>query len=43
MREKYKSAYDPNAFVDPQGYRRAVAEAEAKFQAQFKQEEGKLR
>ena len=36
LREKYKPAYDPNAFVDPEGYKRAVDEAEAKFTEQLK-------
>jgi metallo-beta-lactamase class B len=43
MREKYKPVYSSDTFVDPEGYKRAVADAEAKFLTQLKQEQGKLR
>lgn len=43
MREKYKSTYSPDTFVDPQGFQRAIAEAERKFQDQLNQEQAKLR
>jgi metallo-beta-lactamase class B len=36
MREKYKGSYHPDAFVDPEGYRRAVAEAEKKYLDQLR-------
>jgi metallo-beta-lactamase class B len=43
LREKYKPSYDPSAFVDPEGYKRAIAEAEAKFTEQLTREQRKLR
>jgi hypothetical protein len=43
MQQKYKPAYSPETFVDTEGYKRAVAESEAKFQAQLKQEQAKVR
>ena len=43
MRDKYKPSYNPDAFVDPDGYHRAVAEAETKFQEQLRKEQGKVR
>jgi metallo-beta-lactamase class B len=43
MREKYKPQYSPETFVDPDGYKRAVAEYQAKFEEQLKQEQEKVR
>ena len=43
MREKYKTQYSPDTFLDPEGYKRAVAEYQAKFEEQLKQEQAKLR
>jgi metallo-beta-lactamase class B len=43
MQQKYKPAYSPETFVDTEGYKRAVAESEAKFQAQLRQEQAKVR
>jgi metallo-beta-lactamase class B len=43
MREKYKPNYSPENFVDPQGYKRAVEEFQAKFEEQLKKEQSKLR
>ena len=43
LREKYKPSYDPNAFVDPEGFKRAVTEAEAKFMLQLGKEQRKVR
>jgi metallo-beta-lactamase class B len=38
LHDKYKGKYDPDAFVDPDGLKRSVAESEAKFRQQLKQE-----
>jgi len=43
MREKYKPSYDPNAFVDPEGYKEAINGAEKKFAAQLRDEQSKVR
>jgi metallo-beta-lactamase class B len=43
MRDKFKPSYDPNAFVDLEGYKRAVADAESKFEEQLRKEQGKVR
>ena len=43
LQDKYKGKYDPDAFVDPEGLKRAVAESEAKFRAQLKQEQAQVR
>ena len=43
MREKYKGGYHPDRFVDPDGYTRAIANAERNYLEQLKQEQGKLR
>jgi len=43
MKEKYKPVYQPGAFVDPDGYKRAIDEAERKFQEQLTSEQGKVR
>ena len=43
LHDKYKGKYDPDAFVDPEGLKRAVAESEAKFRAQLKQERAQVR
>jgi metallo-beta-lactamase class B len=43
MHEKFKPgmAYDPDRFVDPEGYRKAVAGAEAAYRRQLAAERGK--
>ena len=41
MREKYKGGYNPDAFVDPEGFKRAVAEAEKRFRDQLSAEQPK--
>jgi metallo-beta-lactamase class B len=43
MREKYKPQYNPDTFLDPDGYKRAVAEYQAKFEEQLNQEQTKVR
>jgi metallo-beta-lactamase class B len=43
LAKKYKQTYDPNAFVDPEGYRTAIAAFEQRYQDQRKQEQEKLR
>ncbi len=43
LAKKYKSAYDPNAFVDPEGYKAALLSAEQRYQTQLKQDQEKLR
>jgi metallo-beta-lactamase class B len=43
MREKYKSQYSPDTFVDPEGYKRAVAECQDKFEKQLRQEQAEVR
>ena len=43
MKEKYKSTYSPDTFVDPEGFKRAVANAETNFLNQLKQERAKVR
>lgn len=43
LAKKYKPVYDPATFVDPEGYKAAVAALEEKFVAQRKQEQVKLR
>jgi metallo-beta-lactamase class B len=43
LHEKYKGKYDPDAFIDPEGLKRAVAESETKFRAQLRQEQAKVR
>jgi metallo-beta-lactamase class B len=43
LHDKYKGKYDPDAFLDPEGLKRSVAENEAKFRAQLKQEQAQIR
>jgi metallo-beta-lactamase class B len=43
MTLKYKPAYSPDAFVDPEGYKSAIAQAENKFKEQLEKEQAKVR
>ena len=43
MTQKYKPAYSPDAFVDPEGYKSAIAQAENKFKDQLEKEQAKVR
>jgi hypothetical protein len=43
MKEKFKAQYNPNTFVDREGYQRAINASEAKYLDQLKQEQPKLR
>jgi metallo-beta-lactamase class B len=43
MKEKFKAQYNPNTFVDREGYQRAIDASEAKYLDQLKQEQPKLR
>jgi metallo-beta-lactamase class B len=39
MRGKYKGGYQPDAFVDPEGFQRAVAESEGRYLDQLRGEQ----
>ena len=41
--KKYKLGYNPNAFVDPEGYKAAIVTFERRYLDQLKQEKDKLR
>jgi metallo-beta-lactamase class B len=43
LHDKYKGKYAPDAFVDPEGLKRSVAENETKFRQQLKQEQARVR
>jgi metallo-beta-lactamase class B len=43
LKEKYKPTYSPRMFVDPEGYKKAIASFEQRYQDQLRTEQAKLR